>query len=583
MDTILDLIKDKALAIPEREIFIFKRNQRWIKKTLKDYQNETSALCAAFKNFNFNKNEKVAIISQNCYEWDLCEKALFANHAIVAGIDNTLKPQQIEKIISENKINKVCIYNRYELNTLPKSFLLNKNNYVFLLVDNYQNDNIFSVPVLIEKFKENKQLIHSVKPMDNAILIYTSGTTGQAKSIIFTHYQIIKAVNSISKRFCNISNLKKSICWLPLSNMTSRMMVIAHIKLDIQTFFLDDPKNIMQAIQEYNPNYILGVPRFFEKIHENIINKTYERPFGKLVELCLFSKTDYRFPLSKILNKTIAKKIKHEISGKEMEFFISGSAPLNENTLRFFKHLDLPIYEAYAMSEVSIPISMNSPSANKFGTVGKKMDGITVKIGENNEIMVKGDCVFDGYTNEQNLNTIQKDNLFTRNQYYKTGDTGYFTKDQFLVITGRLKDIIKTSTGIRVSSVEVESIYENSDFIRQIMVVGNNRKYITAIIVPNIKLFESYLNQEIKINTISNEIKNKIHKKLDQEIIKLSEQLTPQKQIKKYHIHYKGFTYETGELTKYLKLKRDFTEKKFRKELDQLYDNENYFHNRSHW
>lgn len=248
---------------------------------------------------------------------------------------------------------------------------------------------------------------------------------------------------------------------------------------------------------------------------------------------------------------------------------ISGSAPTPIHVLEFFDSLGMLIIEGYALSENAVLMSVNVPDKYKFGTVGVPLDGNTLRIAEDGEILVKGSGVFEGYYS----GGFDKQDMFDNDGFLKTGDLGHIDEKGFVVLTGRKKELIKTSVGHRVSPVEVESVYRSIPYIENIVVIGNNRKYITALLTINKKkVGEWCANNKVPFST-KDELSRlaQVRKLIKDSINQKSGELAGYKQVKKIAILVSSFSVETGEFTTTLKIRRNFIEQKFQEEIEKMY------------
>jgi len=563
-ETIPDIIKDIAEKKPKTILFYKRQKNFWEKITAKRFYSDNLDLAKGLSKIGIKNNERVGIISWTRYEWELAEKGILTLGAVAVGINPLDSTSEIKNIIKKTNIQTIIVENKKLFEKIPKI-----NNLKIISIDKFSNK-IETISQLINKGKKEKHIRFSVNKNDPAIIIFTSGTTGESKGIMYRHKHLTNACFEISKI---LKEYKKdgdtTISWLPLVYMTGKILNLVAINLGIQTYFVQNPRKIIEEVQKINPDYMMGVPRFYEKIYDEVNERIKNQFFYIRIPIKLLIKIN-----SNINNRYLRKIslfplsiIKNKIVGKNIRFMISGAAPIDKTILKFFYGLGILIIEGYAMSENAIPVSLNTPTKFKFGTVGTLLDANKIKFAKDNEILIKGSGLFEGYLDDK-----KNKNLFTKAGYFKTGDLGELGKKGFLTLISRKKDIIKTSTGLRISPAQIEKIYKKIPFIEDIVVVGERKKHISALITLNKKNVINFLKEnEIKYNPEKLFISIPVKKLIERELKDLHSELADHKQIKKFYILNNNFSIKTGEINKGLKLKRDFIEEKYKEEIDNIY------------
>ncbi len=325
--------------------------------------------------------------------------------------------------------------------------------------------------------------------------------------------------------------------------------------LGVPQYFVKDPLELFDKIKEIHPTYLVVVPRFLEKIHQQIFRRLQSRGvFSRLCFRCLLALRGIPSKwLGQLTDRLFAARLRAAIWGREMRFLISGTAPVDAEILRFFDRLGVPTYEVYGLSEIGFLISMNQPGAKRYGSVGRPLEHVQVRIAEDNEVLAKTTAALESYWRQSG------DDLFDAAGYLKTGDLGEI-RQGFLYITGRKKDIIKTSTGQRISPVAVERVYRQIAGIDEIVVIGNGRRYLTALVTPEEQFrsgvagsgdsFESYLQKEIE---------------------KRRRELPRTRRIQRFTILPNPLSVSEGEVTPTLKVRRTIIEEKYRELIDLMY------------
>ena len=350
----------------------------------------------------------------------------------------------------------------------------------------------------------------------------------------------------------------KTLIWVPLSNGTGRVVSSLCYHLDVTQYFVKDPLSLFGKIKEINPTFLIVVPRLLEKVYSEIRKKLREKPLAAFVVNKLLALRS-RFPYPALLTLTdhlLIGKLRRAVWGARMRFLISGSAPVDPRILRFFDALGIPTYEVYGASEAAMLMTMNHPGALRYGSVGRPTSIMDLRLAADGEILVKTPAALKNYWGETN------NGLFDEEGYLKTGDLGRM-EDGYVYITGRKKEIIKTSTGQRISPSEIESNYKDILGIEQFVVIGNGRKYLTALV----SMDESFLSQTLAANQDPAAY-------LQQEMEKHHINLPGNRQVKKFAFLPKPLSIEAGELTTTLKVRRAEVEKRYQQLINTLYPEE---------
>ncbi len=427
-----------------------------------------------------------------------------------------------------------------------------------------------------EKLKEYRD---SVKPEDVATIIYTSGTTGQPKGVMLAHNNILSNVLTAGPLF-PIGETDKILSYLPVCHIYERMTNYIFQHAGASTYYVENMGTIVDNIQEIKPNAFTTVPRLLEKVYDRIMFKgrnlkgIKQKIFYWSINIGHQYKEHgnsawYLFKL-KIADFLVFNKWR-EAFGGNIRFIVSGGAALQERLARIFWSAHVPVLEGYGLTETSPVIAVNTfePNGKRFGTVGPVLPGIEVKIEEDGEIVCKGPNVMQGYfkNDEASKEVIDEDGWF------HTGDIGEFVEGRFLKITGRKKSMFKTSMGKYVVPEVMENQIRESRFIEQIMVLGENEKFVTALISPSFQYLKNWCN--IKGHGYGNNInavKNpEVIKRYKEEINEFNKGFSQHERIIKFTIVPDEWTIETGELTPTLKVKRRAIEARYAKEIRKMY------------
>jgi len=414
-------------------------------------------------------------------------------------------------------------------------------------------------------------------------LIYTSGTTGQQKGVMLSHRNIVSNLESTYQVF-RISEEDVFLSFLPLSHVFERMAgYYMPMHAGACVCYAQDMTTVGEDLPDARPTVMISVPRLFEKIHARIIEKAEKGPrlklkifhwalgVGRRVAQC---RTEHRLPgflLERrfhLADKLVFGKIRERTGGR-LRFAVSGGAPLRKDLCEFFLSVGLLVIEGYGLTESSPVLSANTPDDFRFGTVGRPYPGVDLRIAPDGEILARGENVMLGYYNRpgETEETLAEG-------WLHTGDIGHFDEDGFLVITDRKKNLIVTSGGKNIAPQPIENLLASSPLIEQVMLVGERRNFVSALIVPSFDLLrdELGLSDESPPPT-TEEIANRpeVSRLIDAEIQRLSRDLAQYERVRKFSLLGSEFSIESGELTPSLKVRRPFVLDKYRELIEGMY------------
>ncbi len=417
---------------------------------------------------------------------------------------------------------------------------------------------------------------------DLVTLIYTSGTTGEPKGVMLTHSNLAYCAASHDLRLIDPNENDVSLCFLPLSHVFERAWTFYTLYKGMVNNYLDDPKKIIECIQEVKPTIMCAVPRFYEKIYATVFNRLESAPQAKkkmfhwavgVGAAYNNRKKDRRFisPLLRfkhaLADRLVLKKIR-EIVGGRIKFFPCAGAPLSQEIEEFFYAAGIFICYGYGLTETTATVTCHEPFNFRFGLVGKPMPGVNVKIADNGEILVKGPTVMKGYYKKPR----ETAEVFI-DGWFKTGDAGYFEDNGELRITERIKDLMKTSGGKYIAPQLIESTIGADLYIEQIAVIGDNRKYVTALVVPSFETLEEYARtNNIAFSSRDDLIRNPaIIKFYGKRIDEQQKELAGFEKVKKFSLLSQEFTVDGGDLTPTMKIKRKVVVEKYSTIINSMY------------
>jgi long-chain acyl-CoA synthetase len=447
-----------------------------------------------------------------------------------------------------------------------------------------QDDGYMHFEQLVELGNQNPQpdklaaIKQSIKETDLASIIYTSGTTGVPKGVMLSHSNIInnfKGVAEIPARWNN-----KALSFLPICHAYERMLVYLYHYLGISIYYVESLATISQNIKEVNPTMMSCVPRLLEKIYDKLYASGKNLSFIKrtIYYWAFTLATKYQIDNNswlyniklKIADKLIYSHWREAIGGN-FDIVVSGGSAIQPQIASFFSAIRMPVFEGYGLSETSpvIIVSRRGKNQRKFGTVGVPLPGIEVKISEANEILCRGHNVMMGYYKDPEL-TAQ---VIDADGWFHTGDTGKFTPEGLVIITGRLKSIFKTSFGKYVNPELIEAKFSESHFIENIVVFGENRKFAAALIVPDFQYLKTWCAaNNITYTTNAEMIDNaEVNKKIREEIKDYNSLFGDFEQVKRYQLIADEWNVNNGILSPTLKIKRKVVASRYADVIEKLF------------
>jgi long-chain acyl-CoA synthetase len=448
-------------------------------------------------------------------------------------------------------------------------------------------ENITYFPDFIKHFSTERK-IADISNDDLATILYTSGTTGTPKGVMLSHGGFSDVVDA-HKKFFNFEHLHdmKSLAFLPLSHIFERAWTLFVLSQGGEVAILEDPKNILNTLKHVHPTAMCAVPRFYEKVYQALIKKietaspTKQKLFKKALEVgakvANIKRTGDKIPFglqlqSSLFDKLVFRKIKNELGGK-LTFMPCGGAMLKKEISEFFAAIGMPVIVGYGLTETTATVTALPTKNYVYGSVGKALPGVEIKIGKDDEILVKYGGVMKGYYK----NPEETANAFTEDGYFRTGDAGRLDTEGNLYITDRIKDLMKTSNGKYIAPQSIEIPLQSNPYISQAMVIAEGKPYVSAIIVPNFEtLMEKF--QDFK-NYLSLNIEEK-KKLLETPFIKetfekvlgdIQKEFASYEKIKKFKLLPEELTIERGEITPTLKIKRKVVMEKLNELIEGMY------------
>ena len=582
---LFDFLKNQLETNPLEDAVCYKMDGSWRKYSTAEVVEIVNNLSKGFLKLGIEKNNKVGIVSANRPEWNFIDLALQQIGAVSVPMYPTITPKDYKYIFQDSELKYVFAGDKElvdKVNTASEGLSFFQGVFSFDELDG--TDHWTKV---VNMGKENpvdlQMYMDQVEGSDLVTLIYTSGTTGNPKGVMLTHHNILTNAIAVSDNLPKDQGIHKSLSFLPLCHIFERTCFYFYTLRGISIYYAESLEMIGENLKEVKPDMFTTVPRLLEKIYDKIVAKGLELSgikkslffwalnLGHKFDLQKNQGAWYNFQL-KLANKIIFSKWREAVGGN-IKLIASGGAALQPRLATIFWSAQIPVLEAYGLTETSPGISFNRFNKEdiRIGTVGPALPGVTIKIAEDGEVLVKGPNVMQGYYNqpEKTAEVIDEEGWF------HTGDIGEMVEGRFLKITDRKKEMFKTSGGKYVAPQLIENKLKESVLIEQAMVIGDGRKFPAALIIPNFEALREYCkHKEIAYTTDAEMIKNEqIIDKFDREISSANNNFAQWEQIKKIQLIGRLWTVEEGELTAKLSLKRKVIKEHFEKEIESIYSN----------
>ncbi len=545
---------------------------------------------AALLNLGLKNQENVAIFSQNKVEWSIADLGIMGTGAVTVPIYATNTTGQAKYIIEEAEIRFVFVgdEDQYQKaleiysdsdSTIEKVVVFEKNVSINSDVAIYFDELLKLSSEASERQAE--QWLRKIDGNDVATIIYTSGTTGEPKGVILTHDNFNEAFKIHDLRI-NVSREDHSLCFLPLSHVFERTWSLYVLYRGIKNSYLGDPKEILDALNEVRPSLMCSVPRLYQKAYHLILAKAKmgsnikKKLFLNAIKagkqranlirigrpVPFFLKLKYGF-----YDMLIFRKIR-KVFGGNLRMMPCAGAPLSGEITEFFHAIGMPLLIGYGLTETTATVSVFPDTEFEFGTVGFTMPEVEVKIGKNDEILVKGKTVMKGYYKKP-----EETAKVFEDGWFKTGDAGTIDKNGHITITDRIKDLMKTSGGKYVAPQHIESILTNDDFIENAILIGDDKPFVSALLVPNIEAIKEYAHSlNLKYHSIEDLLKKShIREFYEQKLEQLQESLANFEKVKKFRLLPEDFSMNLEELTPTLKIRRQIIINHFSLLIDEMY------------
>lgn len=591
------LISSQTDRYGDREAYRYKYNDRWEPTSWNDFRRQTFDVACAFETLGLKECDNIAIFSANRPELLISDFAAYANRMVPISIYSTSSTDQVVYIVNDASCRIILVGNQAQYEIARDAMKRCTSLRRIITMDTVQlqkgDDTTISfdsLAALGEKASDNsrvevKRRTEASSADDIATIIYTSGTTGEPKGAVLPHSCFNAAMRIHRERLTMLSDNDTSICFLPMSHIFEKAWTYFCLWSGMRVAINNDPHQIQHAIREVRPTCMCSVPRFWEKVYTAVQDKLSDMkgPRKWMATLALkighkrnlvYARTGRKAPwlvetAYKMADRLVLSNVRRAIGIDHGNIFPTAGAPLSTTIVEFLHSCGINILIGYGLSETTATVTCYPNVGYELGTVGTPMPEVQVKIGADNEILVKGPTVMRGYYNKPEATA----EAFTADGWFRTGDAGVIDANGELTLTERIKDLFKTSNGKYIAPQALESRLGEDRFIEQVAVIGDKRKYVTAIIIPAFEALKEYARKKhIQYRSIEELIRNAdVRSMLTERIERLQESFAGYERIKKFTLLPQAFTMEAGELTNTLKIRRPAINRRYAREIEAMY------------
>jgi long-chain acyl-CoA synthetase len=554
-----------------------------------DVLRRVASLARALSELGIKEGDRVAIFAPNSPEWHVADFAILGLGATSVPIYFNESADRLTYILNDSGARIVVAVGESQARTLwaSRERLQAVEQVICANAPAELESEVLRYETLVatsldSDLTDYRRRAAEVSGEQLATIIYTSGTTGEPKGVMLSHANLASNVVDGFEGYA-LTTADLGLSFLPLAHVYERVIDLGYILRGISVAYVDRIENVPQALLEVKPTFVAAVPRFYEKIFANIIERGHRETGAKraifdwairVAEKSVPWKADGKdapFPLRlqwSLANKLVYPKIREGLGGR-IRVFSSGGGPLAPELAAFYWSIDVPVYQGYGLTETSPIVSANLPGKNKVGTVGRPIKNVEIRIAEDGEILVKGPNVMQGYY--QKPEETRK--IFTVDGWLCTGDIGRVDEDGYLLITDRKKELLKTAAGKFVAPAPIENLLKTSTCITNAIVVGDRRKFVAALIVPNFVTIEAEARKAGRECPAAAHLINDpfMREVISREMERLTAGLAQYERPKRFALLDQDFTYAGGELTYTMKVKRRVIEQRYQDVIARLY------------
>src|SRR5580700_10027164 len=580
----LQTLNDILLAVYKGRrdrVMLQKSALGWVPISSTEIYRNVVGVARTLESWGIGQGDRVAILSENRPEWTIADFAALALGAVTVPIYSTQTAEQTAYILNDSGARVIAVSTKSQLEkvlTVQSRTSLER----VMVMDTVETAlAVHMQPLMlrgpVDADPEFDARAQSIGPDDLATIIYTSGTTGTPKGAMLTHGNMASNIAHSMEAFGFGTKDELSVSFLPLSHVTARHVDFALLYRGVVLAYCPDIGQLAQTLAEVQPNVFVAVPRVYEKIRQQVISKTMGFPKNEVYRWALSVGRAHRSetvagikPTShswKIADQLVFSKVRAGMGGKAEEF-ISGGAPLGRELAEWYADLGIPIHEGYGLTETSPVIAVNTPTANKLGTVGRPLANVEVTIAEDGEVLARGPSIFKGYWNRP-----EETQAAFVDGWFKTGDIGHLDSDGYLSITDRKKDLIKTSGGKFIAPQPIENSLKLNPMVGTAVVLGDRRKFPAVLIAPHFPVLEDWARaNQVDFASRQTLVANAKVQALYEGIIEeLNQNLARFEKLKRVLVVPEELSAADGTLTHTFKVRRRGIEERYKTLIDEMY------------
>jgi long-chain acyl-CoA synthetase len=590
--TINDLFRHVASAANPRAVLWQDDFGQWQPISSDQIYHRVRALGEAFLGWGVKKGDRIALIAENRWEWAVTDFATLAIGAVDVPIYPTLTGEHVALLVrdagcriavvstreqfdklyavrSQTDLERIVIMDSPEAGGAPEGAIAFKSLMAGADERGSERDPVFDA------------LVRAVEPKDLATLIYTSGTTGEPKGVALTHGNIAANQNIAPVDF-DFDDSDALISFLPLSHVTARALDYVMYRFGVQVAYCSKFDKLPKAMREVRPTVLVGVPRVYEKIRQEVERQASLSPVKKRILAwavrlgsshrdTVYDGRKPSSPMWKLAAKMVHSKVSAAFGGR-VRIFVSGGAPLGIDTAHWFASVGIALWEGYGLTETSPVISLNTPLKHRLGSAGFPLSNVELKFAEDGELLVRGPSVFAGYWQKPEANA----ECFDAEGWFRTGDIGHLDGDGFLFITDRKKELLKTSGGKLVAPQPIENKLKNNALVAHAALVGDKHKFVSVLLCPNFPALEDWarhhgMGARSRAELVADSRVQALYGEIVREV---NSGLANFETLKRFRVVEDEWSIESGELTPSMKLKRRVITAQYAAVIDELYADE---------
>jgi len=585
-------IRKQIAQHPDAVALRGRRGREWEETGYRELDAKVEAVARSLVRMGVEVGERVAIFAPNSPSWALADLAILSIRAATVTIFATSTADTARYILEDASVRVAFAGARREYAMLAALRDEGAGPEIIVAMDGAGEDladaRDLHFDVLLtgpdhddaEAGAVTASRAADADPEDVATVIYTSGTTGEPKGVMLAHGNFRNQIDTLETRF-SVTTGDRSLCFLPLSHVFERSWSLYLYMKGATNSFVSDPGRVMKYLGDVRPNVMASAPRLYEKVYSALADKLEKSSVvrrglfrwalhtgGAFQTRRLKGRVNPLLGLShRLADKLVLSKIREALGGPK-KFMAAGGAPLAAEIEQLFFSVGLLICQGYGLTETAPMLTCNSPDDFRFGTVGKPVEDVELRIDEEGEILARGPNVMQGY-----LGKPEETREAMRGGWFHTGDVGHFDDDGFLVITDRIKDLIVTSGGKNVAPQRLETMIGKDPFIDQLAVFGDQRKFVSALVVPTYEALSEWAQARKLVFASHEELVKlpEVVRFMQQRIREQSQHLAPFEKVKRFTLLARQFTIQAGEITPTLKVKRRVIMEKYAGLIEQMY------------